>query len=132
MRLKVCPLRILAVPLAMLACFTLTLPVHADPPSALQAPLETPGSAARIARMEAELKAMQEEAARNPSRPTVAQLERELNQMIAERNAREARRNELARTQRLMTLSFGLNLVLAAVLALALAQRRRASASLAG
>jgi hypothetical protein len=82
--------------------------------------------------MEAELKVMQEEATRNPSRPTAAQLEREVNQMIADRNAREARQNELAWTRRLMPLALGLNVVLLAVLALVLAQRRRSAASLAG
>ena len=38
-------------------------------------------SAQRIAKMEAELKSMQEEAAKNPARPTVAQMERELERL---------------------------------------------------
>ena len=41
--------------------------------------------AERIAKMEAELKSMQEEAAKNPARPTVAQMEQELERMAKER-----------------------------------------------
>lgn len=127
MRSKVFPPRILALPLVVLACLALPLVLRAEETPGIEAPAVPPGSAERVARMEAEVKALQEEAARNPNRPTVAQLEQEVKQMIAERNAREARRNQLARTRWLMPLSLGLNLVLVTLLALLLARRRRAS-----
>ena len=70
------------------------------------------GSRQRIQRMEAELEALQREAAKNPSRPTVAEMERELNRMVAERR----RASETPRRERLLRWSVGLTLLLALAL----------------
>ncbi|PYQ67565.1 MAG: hypothetical protein DMF53_01545 [Acidobacteria bacterium] len=73
--------------------------------------------------MEAELKEMQAEAAKNPSRPSIAELQRELDQMAAEREAKISRRSTAARLQWWLTGSFGLNLVLTLALLWALLRR---------
>jgi hypothetical protein len=75
--------------------------------------------------MEAELKALQEEAAKDPSRPSRAGLRRELDGMAAEREAKTSRRSRAARLQGWLTGSFGLNLVLALALLWTLLRRRR-------
>jgi hypothetical protein len=103
--------------LALLACVSF--------PSGAQSGISTPpGSAERIAKMEARLKAMQEEAAKNPSRPTIAELQRDLDQMVAAKNAAAARRSGAARRERLARLSFGLNVALALALLGVLIRRR--------
>ena len=89
-----------------------------------------PGSAERIAKMEAELKAMEAEAAKNPSRPTIAELQRNLEQMVAEQGAAVSRRSEAARREWLMRLSVGLNVALALALLGVLIRRRRAPTAL--
>lgn len=79
------------------------------------------GSRQRIQRMEAELQALQKEAARNPSRPTVAEMEHELNRMVAVRHGN----SEIPRLERLVKWSVGLTILLAmALLGLALGQLR--------
>ena len=79
------------------------------------------GSSQRIQRMEAELQALQEEAAKNPSRPTVAEMEHELNRMVAERHGN----SEIPHLERLVKWSVGLTILLAmALLGLALGQLR--------
>lgn len=83
-------------------------------------------SAARVARLEADLAALQAEAARNPSRPLAGEMERRLNQMVAERRAVPLQDN-VARLQRLATSSFLLNVALALGLALVLVKLRRRS-----
>ncbi|HEY4562494.1 MAG TPA: hypothetical protein VIJ36_05920 [Thermoanaerobaculia bacterium] len=86
-------------------------------------PEPRPGWQERATKMEAELKAMQEEAAKNPSRPSIAQLQQELGEMAAERDARVSRRSTAARLQWWLTGSFGLNLVLTLALLWALLRR---------
>jgi hypothetical protein len=85
-----------------------------------------PGSAERIAKMETGLKAMEAEAAKNPSRPTIAELQRNLEQRVAEQDAAAARRSQAARREWLMRLSFGLNVALALALLGLLVRRRGA------
>ncbi|HEY0557901.1 MAG TPA: hypothetical protein VGG20_26865 [Thermoanaerobaculia bacterium] len=93
-------------------------------PLGAQSEISTPpGSAERIAKMEAELKAMQEEAAKDPSRPTMAELQRDMDQMLAEKNAAAARRSGAARREWLMGLSLGLNVALALALLAVLSRR---------
>ena len=84
-----------------------------------------PGSAERIAKMEAELKALQEEAAKDPSRPTMAELQRDVERMVAERNAAAARRSGAARREWLTRISLGLNVALALALLAILSRRGR-------
>lgn len=76
--------------------------------------------------MEAELKAMEAEAAKNPSRPTIAELQRNLEQMVAEQDAAASRRSQAARREWLTRLSFGLNVALALALLGVLIRRRGA------
>ena len=85
----------------------------------LSAGTPPPGSAERIATLEAELKAMQAEAAKDPSRPTVAETERRLNRMLAERRSS-------TRPAPWTIGSLGLNLALTLALLWALGRRRRA------
>lgn len=80
-----------------------------------------PGWQERTAKMEAELKEMQAEAAKNPHRPSVAELQRELDQM---RDAKIPRPSQTNRLQWWLTGSFGLNLVLTLALLWALPRRR--------
>jgi hypothetical protein len=56
-------------------------------------------SAERMAKLEAELKSMQEEAAQNPARPTVAQMESELEALQAEA-AKDPSRPTVAQMER--------------------------------
>jgi len=105
--------------LALLACSL--APLRAQSTEPLPAP--RPGWQERAARMEAELKEMQAEAAKNPSRPSIAELQRELDQMAAEREAKISRRSTAARLQWWLTGSFGLNLVLTLALLWALLRR---------
>jgi hypothetical protein len=63
----------------------------------------------RIHQMEAELNALQAEAAKNPARPTVAEMERELNRMVAERHGD----SDVTRLERLVRGSLAVSLVLA-------------------
>jgi hypothetical protein len=101
------------------------------PFGALSSEISTPpGSAERIAKMETELKAMEAAAAKNPSRPTIAELQRNLEQMVAEQDAAAARRSGAARREWLMRLSFGLNVALALALLGVLIRRRGAPAAL--
>jgi hypothetical protein len=103
-----------------------------------------PGSAGRIAQAEADLKALQAEAAKDPARPTVAEMEdrlqalqaeaakdparptvaamkRRLDRMVRERNVGAA--PAASRLERLVEASLGLSLILGlALLALALGQ----------
>jgi hypothetical protein len=80
-------------------------------------PISTPpGSAERIAKMEAELKTMEAEAAKNPSRPPIAALQRNLEQMVEEQTEAAARRSGAARREWIMRVSLGLNAALALAL----------------
>lgn len=111
---------------ALLACF-LALPLRAQ--SAQPVPDEPrPGWQERTAKMAAELEVMQEEAAKNPSRPSIAALQRELDRMAVERQAKISRRSRAARFQWWLTGSFGLNLVLTLALLWALLRRGGAPA----
>ena len=56
-------------------------------------------SAERIAKLDAELKSMQEEAAKNPARPTVAQMESDLKALQAEA-AKDPARPTVAQMER--------------------------------
>src|SRR5436309_2743485 len=95
-------------------------------PSGAQSQINTPpGSAERIAKMEAELKALQEEAAKDPSRPTIAELQRDVERMVAEKNAAAARRSGAARREWLTRISLGLNVALALALLAILSRRGR-------
>jgi hypothetical protein len=96
--------------------------ISTPPASQISTP---PGSAERIAKMEAELKAMEAEAAKNPSRPTVDELQRNLEQMVAEQDAAASRRSQGVRREWLTRLSFGLNVALALALLGVLIRRRR-------
>jgi hypothetical protein len=82
--------------------------------------------------MEAELQRMQAEAAKNPHRPSMAELQRELDQRAAERDARLARQDKAVRLERWLTGSFGLNVLLALALLWAFLRRRGAPATAAG
>jgi hypothetical protein len=112
-----------AIALALLACFLIpSLPLRAQ--STEPVPDEPrPGWQERAAKMEAELKAMQEEAAKNPHRPSMAELQRELDQMAAERDAKASRQSTAARLQWWLTGSFSLNLILTLALLWALLRR---------
>lgn len=71
--------------IALLAC--LFLPLHrpaAGPPLRITTP---PGSAQRIAKIEKELQALQAEAAKDPARPTVAEIRSQLDRMAKEKSA---------------------------------------------
>ena len=70
------------------------------------------GSSQRARQMEAELRALQEEAAKDPARPTMAQVQRELNRMLAERNGD----SEVSRLERRVRWSLSLALFLAVAL----------------
>ena len=70
------------------------------------------GSSQRVQRMEAELEALQKEAAKNPSRPTVAEMERELDRLVAERQGS----SQTPRLERLLKGAVGLTLLLALAL----------------
>ena len=73
--------------LALLACFFLPLhrPVQpAGPPPRISTP---PGSAERIAKVEKDLQALQAEAAKDPARPTVAEIRSQLDRMAREKKA---------------------------------------------
>ncbi len=111
--------------LVLLACFlVIPLPLHAQ--KAEPMPDEPrPGWQERDAQRAAELKQMQEEAAKNPNHPSMAELRRELDEMAAERDAKLSRQSKASRLPWLLTSSFGLNAVLA--LALLWALRRRGS-----
>jgi len=119
----------LAIPL--LAGFRSATPVTADPLVKTVAELAamrrqqtaTPDAASqRIQRMEAELRALQAEAAKNPARPTMAEMERQLNRMVAERGGD----SKASRLERLATWSLGLALALAVALGgLAISNLRR-------
>jgi hypothetical protein len=114
--------------LVLLACFlAVPLPLRAQKAEPLPEP--RPGWQERAAQMEAELKQMQAEAAKNPNRPSVAQLQRELDQMAAERDARLSRQDKATRLERWLTGSFGLNVLLALALLWALLRRRGATAA---
>jgi len=102
-------------------CLIAPLPLRAQKAEPMPEP--RPGWQERATKMEAELKAMQEEAAKNPSRPSIAQLQQELGEMAAERDARVSRRSTAARLQWWLTGSFGLNLVLTLALLWALLRR---------
>ena len=114
--------------LVLLACFLVPLPLQAQ--KAEPMPDEPrPGWQERAARMEAELKEMQAEAAKNPHRPSMAELRRELDQMAAaERDAKLSRQDRAARLERWLTGSFGLNAALALALLWALLRRGGAPA----
>jgi hypothetical protein len=76
----------------------------------------------RIQQMEDELKALQAEAAKNPARPTVAEMKRELDRMVAARHGE----SDVTRLERLVEWSLGLSLVLAiALTGLAVSNLRR-------
>ena len=99
------------------AIYTLVLLACPLFPSTAQTEISTPpGSAERIAKMKTELRTLQEEAAKDPSRPTLADLRRDLDQMVAERNAAAARRHAGDLDGWLTRLSFGLNVALALTL----------------
>jgi uncharacterized protein YigA (DUF484 family) len=66
----------------------------------------------RIQQMEAELTALQAEAAKNPARPRVAEMEHELNRMVAERHGDSG----IARLERLVRGSLAVSLILALAL----------------
>lgn len=70
------------------------------------------GSSQRARQMEAELRALQEEAAKDPTRPTTAQVKRELDRMVAERRGA----SETPLLERLLKWSVGLTLLLALAL----------------
>jgi hypothetical protein len=107
---------------ALLACFLVApLPLRAQKAEPMPEP--GPGWQERAAKMEAELKQMQEEAAKNPSRPSMAELRRELDEMAAERDAKLSRQDKAARLQWWLTGSFGLNLVLTLALLWTLLRR---------
>ncbi len=81
------------------------------------------GSRQRVQQMEAELKAMQREAARDPARPTTAQVQRELDRMLAARSGD----SQVARLERQVKGLLALSLVLAAALcAVAISKLKRA------
>jgi hypothetical protein len=101
--------------LALLACLLVPSARAAEP-----LPEPRPGWEERAAKMEAELKAMQEEAAKDPSRPSMAELQRELDQMAAERASHQGK---AARRDWWLTGSFSLNLVLTLALLWALLRR---------
>ena len=107
---------------ALLACFLAPLSARSVEPTE-QLPEPRPGLAERVAKMEAELKAMREEAANDPSRPSMAELRRELDEMAAERDAKDSRQSKADRLAWWLTGSFGLNLVLAPALLWALLRR---------
>jgi hypothetical protein len=65
------------VAVALLACFF--LPLHRPRIST------PPGSAERIAKVEKELQALQAEAAKDPARPTVAEIRSQLDRMAREK-----------------------------------------------
>lgn len=112
--------------LALLACFlVVSLPLRAQSAEPLP---ERPGWRERAAKMEAELKEMRVEAVRDPNRPSMAELRRELDKMATERDARLSRPDELARLERWLTGSFGLNVVLALALLWLLLRRGGAPA----
>lgn len=114
--------------LVLLACF-LVVPLPLLAQKAEPMPDEPrPGWQERAAKMEAELKEMQAEAAKNPHRPSMAELRRELDEMAAERDAKLARQDKAARLERWLTGSFGLNVLLALALLWALPRRRGAPA----
>jgi hypothetical protein len=69
---------------------------------------EREASRQRIQQMEAELNAVQSQAAKNPNRPTVAEMERELNRMAARHGE-----SDVSRLERLVKGSLGLSLALA-------------------
>lgn len=106
--------------LSLVACFLLSTPVGAQPAAPDGTP---PGSAERIAKMEAELKAMQREAAQDPSRPSLAELRSDLDQMVAARRAGSPRA-EINRLQWLAALSLLFNVALALGLARLVIRRR--------
>jgi hypothetical protein len=114
--------------LAVLACLLVPLGARSVEPL----PEPRPGWQERAANMEAELQEMRAEAAKHPHRPSVAQLQRELDQMAAEREAKLARQDKAARLERWLTGSFGLNVLLALALLWALLRRRGAPATAAG
>jgi len=62
--------------------------------------------------MEAELNALQAEATKNPARPTVAEMERELNRMVAARHGD----SDVIRLERLVRGSLAVSLILALAL----------------
>ncbi len=107
--------------LGLLAVSLVPLPLRAQ--SAEPLPEPRPGWQERAAKMEAELKEMQAEAAKNPNHPSMAELRRELDEMAAERDARISRQSKTARFQWLLTGSFGLNVLLALALLWALLRR---------
>ncbi|MBW8874390.1 MAG: hypothetical protein JF614_05460 [Acidobacteria bacterium] len=128
-----------AAAVVALACLALPLlagsPPRAQPVAELAALRQQPappsladgkpdaGSSQRIQRMEAELKAMQEEAAKDPARPTVAQVQRELDRMLAERSGD----SQVARLERQVKGLLALSLVLAVTLCgVAISNLRRA------
>ncbi len=106
--------------LLLLACFLLPISAHAQPAAPVSTP---PGSAERIARMEAELKAMQAEAAKDPSRPSLAELRHQLDQMVAARQAGTPR-DAISPLPWLTALSILLNVALALGLARLVLRRR--------
>jgi len=76
----------------------------------------------RVRQAEAELKALQEAAAKDPTRPTTAQVQRQLNRMVAERGDVPA-----ARLEREVKALLALSLVLAVALgAVSVSNLRRA------
>lgn len=108
--------------LLLLASSLAPLPLRAQ--SAEPVPDEPrPGWQERAVKMEAELQEMQAEAAQNPHRPSIAELQRELDQMAAERDAGASRRSQATRLQWWLSGSFGLNLVLTLALLWALLRR---------
>jgi hypothetical protein len=105
----------------LVCCLIAPLPLHAQKAEPMPEP--RPGWQERAAQMEAELKQMQEEAAKNPNRPSMAELRRELDEMAAERDAKLSRQDKAAHLQRWLTGSFTLNLVLTLALLWALLRR---------
>ncbi|HEX3526527.1 MAG TPA: hypothetical protein VH988_05630 [Thermoanaerobaculia bacterium] len=121
---------------AVVALAWLALPLLAGPPRAkpvaelasLAEAKPDAGSSQRVRQMAAELKALQEEAAKDPARPTTAQVERELNRMLAARSGDP----QVARLERQVKGLLALSLVLAVALgAVAVANLRRAPSALA-
>lgn len=89
----------------------LALGREAAPPSLADVKPDA-GSSQRARQMEAELRTLQEEAAKDPTQPTMAQVQRELGRMVAERHGD----SEISRLERLAKWSVGLTLLLATAL----------------
>jgi hypothetical protein len=75
------------VAVALLACFFLPLHRPAQPAGSQLRISTPPGSAERIAKVEKDLQALQAEAAKDPARPTVAEIRSQLDRMVKEKKA---------------------------------------------